>query len=69
MVTHRVRDFRREFHEKRDCKRELDRKKIRDMKILSYPPSRPDQKKRNTIKFLQPPKNTPKPVTSKSEST
>jgi hypothetical protein len=25
---HRGRDFRREFHEKRDCKRELDRKKI-----------------------------------------
>jgi hypothetical protein len=28
MVTHRVRDLRREFHEKRDCKTELDRKKI-----------------------------------------
>jgi hypothetical protein len=54
---------------RRDCKRELDRKKSQRHEILSYPPSCPDQKKRNTIKFLQPPKNTPKPVTSKGEST
>jgi len=38
----------------------IEKKNHRDMKILSYPPS---------TKFLQPPKNTPKPVTSKGEST